>query len=389
MLLLRWFTSKTVRHAVDMHKHVRKLLRAQVDLLTPEAIGNISKANDALKQSIDAAEKPDVLQQRMKELEEAANKNLKPYPDASMRENVEVFLVAIAVAVAIRTFVLQPFKIPTGSMQPTLYGITHENLLADGGREIPGFIQRFKEGCFAGASYHELLAKNDGELTDVEFKRVFPLVSRLRIKIGGVSDTAYFFMPADKLENRFGLEYGKSYKKGDPVYRIRVNSGDHLFVDRLSYNFRRPKRGDIFVFATKGIPNVQQDLFYIKRLVGLPEEKIRIGDDRHLVINGRQITASEHGFENVYGFNPQEPPKFNGQEYLGHINESIGRVPARFFPNGETEFQVRPKHYMAMGDNTLNSHDSRDWGDLPQENIIGRSYFVYWPLSSRFGWKTK
>lgn len=389
MLLLRWFTSKTVRHAVDMHKHVRKLLRAQCDLLAPEAIGNVTKANEDLKQAIDSGAKPEDLGLKMKALEETANKNLKPYPDASMRENVEVFLVAIAVAVAIRTFVLQPFKIPTGSMQPTLYGIMHENLLADGGREIPGFFQRFKEGCFEGTSYHELLAKADGELSDVKFKRVFPLVYRLSIKIGGVTDTEYFFMPADKLENRFALEYGKSFKKGDPVYRIRVNSGDHLFVDRLTYNFRRPQRGDIFVFATKGIPNVQQDLFYIKRLVGLPGEKMRIDNDRHLVINGRQITASDHGFENVYGFNPQEAPKYNGQEYLGHINESMGRVPARFFPDGETEFQVRSKHYMAMGDNSLNSHDSRDWGDLPEVNIIGRSYFVYWPLSSRFGWKTK
>ena len=60
----------------------------------------------------------------MEELEFAANKWLKLYPNAMWRENVEVLLVAIAVAMAIRTFFLQPFKIPTGSMQPTLYGVT-------------------------------------------------------------------------------------------------------------------------------------------------------------------------------------------------------------------------------------------------------------------------
>ncbi len=390
MLLLRWLASGTVRHAVDLHKHVRKLLRAQCDLLSAEAIRNITQPNDELKRAIDTGAKKEDLLQRMKEVEEAANKNLKPYPDASMRENVEVFLVAIAVAVAIRTFVLQPFKIPTGSMQPTLYGVMHENLLTDGGRSKPDFGQRLKESFFEGASYHELLAKSDGVLSDGEFKRVFPLVYRLRFEIGGVPHTDYFFMPADKLDSRLALEYGKSFHKGDPVYRIKVNSGDHLFVDRLTYNFRRPQRGDIFVFATKGLSSkVPQDQFYIKRLVGLPNEKMRIGNDRHLVIDGRRLTASDYGFENVYGFDPQEAPKFNGQEYLGHINASIGRVPAEFFPDGETEFQVRPKRYMAMGDNTLNSHDSRDWGDVPQENIIGRSYFVYWPLTSRFGWKTK
>ncbi len=53
-------------------------------------------------------------------LEKAANKWLKPYPNATIRENVEVLLVALAVAMGIRTFFLQPFKIPTGSMQPTL-----------------------------------------------------------------------------------------------------------------------------------------------------------------------------------------------------------------------------------------------------------------------------
>ena len=64
-------------------------------------------------------------------LEKSANKWLKPYPNAAWRENVEVLLVALTVAMGIRTFFLQPFKIPTGSMQPTLFGVTSTNLLGD------------------------------------------------------------------------------------------------------------------------------------------------------------------------------------------------------------------------------------------------------------------
>ena len=63
------------------------------------------------------------LRKKMEALEQVAGKWLKPYPHAAWRENVEVLLVALAVAMGIRTFFLQPFKIPTGSMQPTLYGV--------------------------------------------------------------------------------------------------------------------------------------------------------------------------------------------------------------------------------------------------------------------------
>lgn len=391
MLLLRWLSSRTVRHAVDMHRHVRKLLRAQIDLLSAEAISNVSKATAELKAAIDSGENAEVLGQKMRALEDVANSNLKPYPDASMRENVEVFLVAIAVAVAIRTFVLQPFKIPTGSMQPTLYGITHENLLTaeNPNPVVPGFFQRFRESVFEGASYYEIKAEADGALnSDISLKQVFPLVKRLDYGLG----SATFFMPPDDLANRLRFEYGRQYKKGETIALVKVKSGDHLFVDRLTYNFRRPQRGDIFVFATKGIQGLQQDLFYIKRLTGMPGETLRIDKDQHLVVNGRQLTGADRGFEGVYSFAPYRPELDNNQ-YLGHMNQSLasryGRYLARLFPDDSAEFNVRPKHYMAMGDNTLNSLDSRDWGDLPQENVIGRSYFVYWPLTSRFGWKTK
>lgn len=393
MLLLRWLTSKTVRHAVDMHKHVLKLLRAQCDILKDEESGKIEEAAKELRAALDSGSSDEVLEQLMIKLDEVAGSNLRPYPDAAMRENIEVFLVAIAVAVAIRTFFLQPFKIPTGSMQPTLYGITHENLLGGSKpQDLPGFFGQVKDYCVNGASYYEMIAEEDGEITNLELRKSVPGRRVLAVTLGNHEQTQSFIMPPENLPTILNLQYGKAYKKGEPIFRVKVKSGDHLFVDRLTFNFRKPKRGDIIVFATKGITALQQDLFYIKRMVGMPGETLSIGNDQHLVINDRKLTASDSGFENVYSFKEYRQDLDNNQ-YFGHVNRDVsvryGRSLASLFPDEKQTFTVRPKHYMAMGDNTLNSYDSRDWGDLPEENIIGRSYFVYWPFSGRFGWKTK
>src|SRR5437773_2614657 len=163
-LILRWFLSRTVRQAVDMCRQVRKFIQAQCDLLAPEKIQEISKAARELKGAIIAAETLDDIRARMKNLEKVANDNLLPYPNGSIRENVEVFLVTGAVVLALRTFFFQPMAIPSGSAQPTLWGITSENLRGRPDVKIPTGLDRLIQTCWSGAHYYRLRADNDGEL---------------------------------------------------------------------------------------------------------------------------------------------------------------------------------------------------------------------------------
>jgi len=418
-MIIRWFFSSTVRQACAIRKHVHHLLCAQRDVLTPPAIGGVTLAMNALQAALAEGANIGKIRIKMDELEFAANKWLKTYPNAMWRENVEVILVAVAVAMAIRTFFLQPFKIPTGSMQPTLFGVTSKNYLpyvgqpGDPNFKIPTNGERIKE-WFEGISYIHVVADTDGELQAVEPPVRFLIFNiKQTIWIGGQSQTIWF--PPDygeqSLQMRAGLrthaDFGEGQKcqKGQDVVKIQVAAGDHLFVDRLSYNFRKPQRGEIIVFATAGIPEerrepfrVPGDQFYIKRLVGLGGETLSLAPDYevvgasqfggggvpvgHLLVNGQPLSASTPHFENLYSFSgvPSGTKTLPYQEnqYYGHalINE-LG--PGR-------EFQVATNHLFVMGDNTMNSLDSRFWGDFPAASSIGKSFFVYWPITKRFGW---
>ena len=123
-MILRWLFSRTLRDACALRKHVQRLLNAQRDVMTPAALQLVQGALLELQSAINDRVNKKELRKQMEKLEQVAGKWLRPYPHAAWRENVEVFLVALAVAMGIRTFFLQPFKIPTGSMQPTLYGVT-------------------------------------------------------------------------------------------------------------------------------------------------------------------------------------------------------------------------------------------------------------------------
>jgi signal peptidase I len=340
-------------------------------------------------------------------------------------------MVALTTIMAFTSFFLQLTKIPTGSMQPTLYGITGENLLDQNPAEkIPGYLGRVRDYWIKGILYDYYIAPVDGTWEGADpVQTVIPFVKKQVIHFAGQSKTIWF--PGDALFG-FSRESGHSdravvrrgvVKAGEYVFATKTIVGDHLLVDRFTYNFRKPRRGEIIVFKTRGIEGLPQDQLYIKRLVGLPNEKIQIGDDQHLIANGRRITAADRHFEMVYAFNNNTDPvviagaslakatddnstqkaleeirnayavTLNTPPYRGHVNQKIaesifhfGGLLAPLFPDQTTVFNVRPEHYLPMGDNQLNSSDGRVFGDFDQRNLIGKCWFVYWPFTDRFGW---
>ncbi len=417
-MFLRWFISPTVRQASALRSHVERLLAAQRDQLSAQALGAITGALNEMQKAIAGETDKDKIRIKMDELDSAASKWLKPYPNATCRENVEVVLVAVAVAMAIRTFFVQPFKIPTGSMQPTLFGVTSKNYLPHDGQpgdpqfKIPSGWERIKE-WFEGISYVHVVAQNEGAINAISPMTHFLIFNiKQTLWIGGQPQTIWFPPDygeappgVDPMTYRAGLEPGHVYHKGEDVVKMKTCAGDHLFVDRVSYNFRKPRRGDIIVFATSGVPedrraevNMPGDQFYIKRLVGLGGETLALAPDYevsgapqlggvtvpvgHLVVNGQPLSASTPHFENLYSFSgvPRGTKTIQYQD-----NQYYGHALIRALGLGR-EYQVPANHLFVMGDNTMNSSDSRFWGDFPSESVIGKCFFVYWPITSRFGW---
>ncbi|HMO64153.1 MAG TPA: signal peptidase I, partial [Verrucomicrobiota bacterium] len=304
------------------------------------------------------------------------------------------------------------FKIPTGSMQPTLYGLHFEDLRNRPDVKVPGPLGRVAAAVLKGDIYHELTAKADGEVVTIRPRRPLLFISRqdivLRYREGGRTwdeTETLWFSPVDGNGGDLArglvsgvvgwtapsafhpLLAGQPFKKGDTLLRMRDSAGDHLFVDRVTYNFRPPRRGEIIVFETEGIAGLQPGQFYIKRLVGLGGERLRLGDDRHLVVDGRRLDATTPHFEGVYSFTG--PPA--DSQFSGHVNGRVGRTArpwaslAPLFPDESAEVFVPPRRLFVMGDNTLNSLDSRVWGDFAEEKVIGRYCFVWWPFTGRWG----
>ena len=158
-------------------------------------------------------------------------------------------------------------------------------------------------------------------------------------------------------------------------------AGDFILVSKFSYGIRvpilnytmievdKPKRGDVFVFHYPPKPSID----YIKRVVGLPGDVIEY-KSKTLYINDKKI---EQTFVDKYPYVMNEIHHIEAKEFkeaLGNVNHSI---LIHDLPGENFKFEVPHGHYLAFGDNRDNSADSRVWGFVPEHNLVGRAFFIW------------
>jgi len=169
--------------------------------------------------------------------------------------------------------------------------------------------------------------------------------------------------------------------------------GDYILVNKFTYGLRvpilnntfieinKPSRGDVFVFHYPPDPSID----YIKRVVGLPGDKIRY-ENKELTINGKLLSREDLGaYEYVMeGLNMMTAQQYRedllGVKHTMLVHDFIGQYDPDAIgyklANGE-EITVPDEHYFAMGDNRDNSSDSRVWGFVPEHNLVGKAFFIW------------
>ncbi|MCB1227593.1 MAG: signal peptidase I [Verrucomicrobiales bacterium] len=395
-----FFTPRYLKHAKLLHKGVTRFINYKRDILPPAKLDEIQTLRRSLEDAMKArdASRIDTLNEQ---LNEVCHKALPSASRSDFAENIEVFFVAIVIALGIRAYIVQPFKIPTGSMQPTLNGIIVTATEEDPRPAAPVRMLHW----LAGKSYVNVIADRDGTLnsqnpiseTNFHFS-LRPLsfgfltpYTVLNFDDGG---KIYIKGPQNKVMSELGLaenlrlpkqdsgyrtadeqpiyQYSFDSHRGTPIQKGQilargiVSSGDHVLVNKFAYHFRRPHRGEVFVFNTRNIsgirvPEEQGSQHYIKRLAGVPGDDLEVRSP-DLYIDGQR--ATEPGFVRVMS-------KKDG--YRGYSN--VGR----------THVTLGAKQYFALGDNSYSSSDSRYWGTVPQRNLVGPGLFCYLPFTSHWG----
>ena len=143
------------------------------------------------------------------------------------------------------------------------------------------------------------------------------------------------------------LVFQPFYVKGESM-EPNFSDGDYLIVDEITYRFRVPQRGEVIVFRYPNDPSQR----YIKRIIGLPGETIEIEQGKVI------IYSNEEG---------------------GVVLEESAYLSPSVFTLGDLRTVLSENEYFVLGDNRAASADSRRWGLLSRENIIGRALIRAWP----------
>lgn len=364
-----FLTPRYLKEGKAVLKHGRKLLAYKRDLLKPEGVSDLEAQLEKLAAAVSRRDRARIAAETQG-LEALVGKLIPTPSHPGWRENTEVFLVAIVIALGVRTYFLQPFTIPTGSMQPTLNGI----IAVATNEPRPNPIKRMFDYVWFGRNYLDVVSETDDTVLSLIERKRLRFFTFTEIKCERRSYTVQ--ATAEALVRTFKVDLGRKYAAGEVIARGHITAGDHVFVDKMSYNFERPERGEVFVFKTTGIRGIESRLdpamgsqFYIKRLVGLPGDELRI-DPPKIFVNGKEadtagsqrVMSQQNGYRG-YGLGPQ----------------------GGYLSSPERTFELGPAKYFALGDNSYNSSDSRYWGTVPERNIMGRGFFVYWPFGSHWG----
>lgn len=248
------------------------------------------------------------------------SENIKKIPKTFgqiIREWTDALVIAYVLAMFIRTYVGEPFKIPTGSMTPTLVGDKAADFDYDGDGEKDLVLLKIDEPF---PHLHVFYKKNN------------------------------VFVKNEKI-------YQVSRDVLNAIESLSKVRNDMIIVNKFAYWFTLPKRGDIVVFKVPdrpgGIWNRHKPI-YIKRCVGLPGETISIKHP-NIYVNDKLL---------------DEPDIFKINEY---INDCSGK-----YYSSET---VPENEIYVFGDNSKNSLDSRYWGGVPLNNLKGKAFLRYYPFS--------
>jgi signal peptidase I len=178
--------------------------------------------------------------------------------------------------------------------------------------------------------------------------------------------------------------------------------GDFILVNKYDYGVRlpvlnhkfmavgAPKRGDVVVFRYpgRGSDDPQKGTDYIKRVVGLPGDVIEVSDDQ-VSINGQKVSYAPAGvFEGKGGSAIDDTGTDVVREELPGRSHTVLDIPGTS-PFAPGTWVVPDGHYFAMGDNRDHSADSRDWGFVPEANLVGRAMLIWlncegWACSDGF-----
>src|SRR4026208_1714398 len=162
------FTSRHVKHSRLLLRHARKYLRYKHDKLSDADREQIISEMQMLRETLRSRDR-EKIHSAAETLDKTLHKLTPVTWESHWRENCEVILVAIVIAVGIRSYFLQPFKIPTGSMQPTLNGIIGYPSTAP----APNILRQIGEFIVLGRNYINVVSREDDQLLEIQPKKTF------------------------------------------------------------------------------------------------------------------------------------------------------------------------------------------------------------------------